>query len=94
MTELEKALAKRNQHGLRRLNRRERSLVKCFNMRSAKERRHKEAIAAGWTPEPKFLRAYRFEIGIRNKATGETCFVDLKSARQAKKIASLILKHL
>ena len=40
------------------------------------------------------VRAYAFEIGIRNKATGETCFVDLKSARQAHKIAGLILKFI
>ena len=63
-------------------------------MRAAKARKHEEAVAAGWRPEPKMERAYRFEIGIRNKLTGETCFVDLKSGRQANKIAGLILKYL
>lgn len=45
-------------------------------------------------PDPHFIRAYKFEIGIRNKDTGETFFVDLKSGRQAHKIAGLILKYL
>jgi hypothetical protein len=63
-------------------------------MRAAKKSKHEDAIAAGWRPEPKFERAYRFEIGIRNKDTGEACFVDLKSGRQAHKIAGLVLKYL
>ena len=71
-----------------------RQLKKLENMRAAKKRKHDEAVAAGWRPEPKFRKAYLFEIGIRNKATGETCFVDLKSARQAKTIAGLVLKYL
>lgn len=77
-----------------RKERKERQLLKLANMRAAKERKRQERIADGWTPEPKYVRAYCFEIGIRNKATGETCFVDLKSARQAHKIAGLILKYL
>ena len=63
-------------------------------MRAAKKRKHEEAVAAGWRPAPKMERWFRFEIGIRNKATGETCFVDLKSGRQAHKIAGLVLKYL
>ena len=69
-------------------------LLKLANMRAAKERKRQERIAAGWIPEPRMARYHRFEIGIRNKLTGETCFVDLKSARQAHKIAGLILKYL
>lgn len=37
-------------------------------------------------------RAYRFEFGVRDKATGETHFVDLKSVRHAAKALGLILK--
>lgn len=44
--------------------------------------------------EPKLERWYKFEIGIKNKLTGETCFVDLKSARHAHKIAGLVLKYI
>ena len=85
-------------HFLRRRNRRQdkrvRQLEKLARWRKRKAELRAERIAAGWTPEPKFVRAYPFEIGIRNKQTGETCFVDLKSARQAHKIAGLILKYL
>ena len=77
-----------------RQDKRERMLIRLSNMRAAKKRKHNEAVAAGWRPEPKFKRAYRFEIGIRNKDTGETCFVDLKSGRQAHKIGDLVLKYL
>lgn len=77
-----------------RQDKRERMLKKMANWRAAKERKRQERIAAGWTPEPKFVRAYKFQIGIRNNITGETCFVDLKSARQAHKIAGLVLKYL
>jgi hypothetical protein len=75
-------------------DKRERQLKKLANMRAAKERKRQERIAAGWTPEPRYVRHYRFEIGFRNKGTGETCFVDLKSARQAHTIAGLVLKYL
>ena len=78
----------------RRQDKWERKLKRLEQMRAAKKRKHDEAVAAGWRPEPRCVRAYRFEIGIRNKLTGETCFVDLKSARQAHKIAGLILKFL
>lgn len=61
-------------------------------MRAAKSRKRQAAIDAGWTPEPKMQRAYRFEFGVRDKATGETHFVDLKSVRHAAKALGLILK--
>ena len=69
-------------------------LRKMANMRAAKERKRQERIAAGWEPKLKPVRAYRFEFGVRNKATGETHFVDLKSVRHAAKALGLILKFL
>ncbi len=42
----------------------------------------------------KLERYYPLEFGVRNKRTGETCFVDLKSVRHAAKALSLILKFL
>ena len=93
-SELQKAKWKQSRWGYKSLSSRDRHLIKLANMRAAKKRKHDEAVAAGWRPELKRVRAYRFEIGIRNKATSETCFVDLKSARQAHKIAGLILKYL
>ena len=72
--------------------RREAQLRRLATMRSAKERKRQQAIAAGWTPEPKMVRAYRFEFGVRDKLTGETHFTDLKSVRHAAKALGLILK--
>ena len=79
----------------KRQDKRQRQLDKLARWRKRKAEIRQERIAAGLLErEPKFERWYRFEIGIRNKHTGETCFVDLKSARQAHKIAGLILKYL
>ena len=73
--------------------RRDKVLRKCAAMRAAKERNRQERIAEGWEPEPKFERYYRFEFGVRDKLTGETHFVDLKSVRHAAKALGLILKY-
>jgi hypothetical protein len=79
----------------RRQDKRQRQLEKLKRWRQRKAEIRQERIAAGLLErEPKMERWHRFEIGIRNKATGETCFVDLKSGRQAHKIAGLILKYL
>jgi len=45
-----------------------------------------------WNPEPRFRRHYPLEYGVRVKATGETHFRDLVSARQASKALGLIIK--
>jgi hypothetical protein len=79
----------------RRQDKRQRQLDRLERWRRRKAEIRNERIAAGLLErEPKLDRWYRFEIGIRNKATGETCFVDLKSGRQAHKIAGLVLKYL
>lgn len=76
----------------RRQDKLERHLRKLANMRAAKRRKHEAAIAAGWRPEPRFVRAYLYEYGIRNVVTGETYWRTLTSARQASKALGLILK--
>lgn len=64
-------------------------------MRAAKARRRAEKMAAGLSErEPKLIRWYPFEYGVRDNRTGETCFRDLVSVRQAAKALGLILKHL
>ena len=73
--------------------RREKQLRRLATMRAAKERKRQEAIAAGWTPEPKMERWHRFEFGVRDKLTGETHFKELKSVRHAAKALGLILKY-
>jgi len=83
---------------LRRRNRRQdkrvRQLEKLKRWRDAKARIRQERISAGWFPEPKMVRHYPLEFGVRVKATGETHFVDLKSARHAGKALGLILKYI
>lgn len=44
--------------------------------------------------EPRMVRDYRFEFGVRDKETGETHWHDLVSVRHAAKALGLILKYL
>ncbi len=78
----------------RRDDRRQRIILKMSRWREAKERKRQKRIADGWMPEPKFVRTYPLEFGIRNKATGETAWHDLVSVRHAAKALGLILKFL
>lgn len=64
-------------------------------MRAAKARIRQERIDAGLIEhEPKMERYYRFEFGIRDKATGETAWHDLVSVRHAARALGLCLKYL
>lgn len=58
-------------------------------MRAAKERKR---LAATIEREPRRVPHYPFEVGVRNKSTGETAWTDLRSVRDAAKKLSLILK--
>ena len=63
-------------------------------MRAAKARIRQERIDAGLLEvEPRLIRWHRFELGVRDKISGETHFVDLKSVRHASTALGLILKH-
>ena len=73
-----------------RKNRREKILRKLANMRAAKERKR---LANPVEREPKLVRWYPLEFGVRNKRTGETAWIDLRSARDAAKRIRVILKH-
>lgn len=44
-------------------------------------------------PEPRMERYYPLEFGVRVKATGETHWADLRSARHAARALGLVLKH-
>lgn len=44
-------------------------------------------------PEPKLIRWNRFEVGVRDKLSGETHWRDLVSVRHATTALSLILKY-
>jgi hypothetical protein len=59
-------------------------------MRTAKARKRTENSVER---EPKLVRWFPLELGIRDKATGETCWIDLKSARDAVKRIAIILKY-
>ena len=78
----------------RRQDKRERMLRKMANWRRRKAEIRQERIAAGLLErEPKLVRYFPLEFGVRVKATGETHFVDLRSGRQAAKALGLILKY-
>lgn len=72
-----------------RKRRRDGVLRKMAAMRAAKERKRLENPPP--EPEPKMQRWYRFEFGVRDKVTGQTEFVDLRSVRHAAKALGLIL---
>lgn len=68
-------------------------LAKMANWRAAKARKRQARIAAGWTPEPKMVRWFPLELGVRDKRTGETAWIDLRSVRDASRRLSAILHH-
>lgn len=70
--------------------RRERVLRKMELMRSAKARKRLENPPM--EPEPKMVRTTCLEIGFRDKITGHAEWVELSSARQARRIANVMLK--
>ena len=73
-----------------RNKRREKMLRKMEKMRAAKERkRHANPVER----EPERVRYYPLQLGIRNKLTGETAWVDFRSVRNAAKRLSVIQKH-
>lgn len=76
----------------RRQDKYQRQSARLAAMRAAKARKRQRLIAEGWEPEPRFRRYYPLEYGVRVKATGETHFRDLVSARQASKALGLIIK--
>lgn len=72
-----------------------RQLTKLARWRQRKAEIRQERIAVGLLErEPKAVRYYPFEFGVRVKATGETHFTDLQSVRHAAQALGLILKYL
>lgn len=67
-----------------------RRLATLAAMRAAKERLRRERITAGWTPEPKLKRWFPLELGLRDKATGETAWVDFRGLRDAMRRLSVV----
>ncbi len=68
-------------------------LRKMRNMRAAKERLRLDRGEAGFPErEPKFERWCPLELGVRDKATGETAWTDLRSGRDAHKRLSVVLR--
>jgi hypothetical protein len=74
-------------------DKRQRKLARLAAMRAAKARKREALIAEGWEPEPKFNRFFPLAIGVRDKLTGDTCWIDLKSVRDATRRISVILRH-
>ena len=64
------------------------------NMRSAKERIRMERGAAGLLErEPKRARYYPLELGVRDKRTGETAWVEFKGIRDSMRRLSVVMKY-
>lgn len=63
-------------------------------MRAAKARIRQERMAAGLLErEPRMVRWFPLELGVRDKVSGETAWVDLRSVRDAAKRLAVILKY-
>ena len=74
----------------RRKRRRYAMLQRMAAMRAAKERKR---LDGPYTyREPKMKRWHRFEIGLRDKVTGEVAWHDLKSVRHASIAFRLVLQ--
>lgn len=72
---------------------RERQLRKLANMRAAKARLRLKRGAAGLLErETKRERYYPLEFGVRDKRTGETAWLDLKSGRDVARRLRVLLK--
>lgn len=83
---------------LRRRNRwqdkRARQLKKLANMRAAKARRRLERGAAGLLErEPKMVRWYPLEVGVRDRTTGEEAWVVFKSLRDALRRLTVLVRY-
>ena len=85
-----KAVRREKGDAARLRNLRLQMLRKMANMRAAKERKRMENPPEH---EPKMVRAYPLELGVRNKATGETAWVDLRSVRDAARRLREVLQH-
>jgi hypothetical protein len=66
-------------------------LRKMANMRAARAR--KRLANPPPEPEPKTLRWFPLELGVRDKQTGETAWVDLRSGRDAARRLALLLRY-
>lgn len=74
--------------------RREAHLRRLANMRAAKARIRQERIAAGLLErEPKLARWFPLELGVRDKRTGETAWVDFRSVRDAAKRLGIVAQY-
>jgi hypothetical protein len=79
---------------LRRRNRwqdkRKRQLQKLANMRAAKARKR---LSNPVEHEPKLVRWFPLEFGVRDKRSGETVWMDLRSTRDVAKRITVLLKY-
>ena len=71
-------------------DKRKRQLQKLANMRAAKAR---QRAANPPEREPRPLRWFPLEFGVRDKRTGETVWMDLRSTRDVAKRVTVLLKY-
>jgi len=71
--------------------RRQRVLRKMSAMRAAKERKRLDRGLC--EEEPKMVRWHHLQIGVRDKRTGETAWIDFRSVRDAARRLSVIRRY-
>jgi len=63
-------------------------------MREAKNRLRQERGESGQVErEPKMVRWFPLEIGVRDKTTGDVAWMDLRSGRDAARRLAVVLKY-
>jgi hypothetical protein len=72
-----------------------RKCERLARMRAAKQRRHNEEIAAGWTTEPppgRIVRHPNISWAMRDDISGEVVWMEFKSVRDMAKRASMVAR--
>ncbi len=59
-------------------------------MRAAKERKR---LARSHEEEPRFVRWHPLEFGVRDRVTGETVWMELRSGRDVAKRLAVLLRY-
>ena len=71
-----------------------RMLRKMENMRADKARIKMERGAAGLLErEPKLVKWFPLELGVRDKVSGDVAWTDLKSVRDTARRIGVVLRH-
>jgi len=68
-------------------------LRKCERMAKMRAAKERKRLANPVEREPELVRYYPLQLGVRNKRTGETAWIDFKSVRDAARRLSVVAKY-